>query len=317
VTFANPAWFTLGLVVLALAVGYVLAQRRARRDTLRFANLELLETVAPKGPSRWRHLPTAVVLVGLALLTVAAAGPTADAKVPRNRAVVMLAVDVSLSMEATDVPPTRPAAAQEAANQFVTDLTKGVTLGIISFAGIPRVLVSPTTDRAVAHAAIDNLKLDQRTATGEALITALQSIDAFSKTFGGTDEAAPARVVLMTDGKRTTGRSEDEAAQMAAKAKIPVSVIAFGTPGGTVDIEGERIPVPPDVDGMRKIAQISGGDFHTAATAEELKKVYSELGEQIGYEVVQKDVSRPWLLAGVIAALIGCAGALVIGRRIP
>ena len=145
--FAQPFWLALGIVVLALGVGYLIAQRRTRRHTLRFANLELLEKVAPRRPGRWRHLPTALILVGLVLLTVALAGPTADTKEPRNRATVMLAIDVSLSMEATDVAPNRLAAAQEAATQFVDDLTPGVNLGIVSFAGIATVLVCPTTDR--------------------------------------------------------------------------------------------------------------------------------------------------------------------------
>ncbi len=315
--FSTPGWFGLGIGILALAVGYLIAQRRTHRHTLRFASLELLESVAPKRPGRWRHLPTAVVLVALCLLTVALAGPTADAKVPRNRAVVVLAVDVSLSMQATDVAPTRLAAAQEAGNLFIDDLTKGVNLGIIAFAGVPRVLVSPTTDRATAHAAINSLKLDEATGTGEALITALQSIDVFSKMIGGSEGPPPARVVLMTDGKRTIGRSEEEAARMAAAAKVPVSVIAFGTPGATIQIEGQAVDVSPDDAGMRSIAQISGGDFHTAATNDELKKVYAELGEQIGYEIQQKDVSRPWLVAGVITMMVGAAGALVLGRRIP
>ena len=145
--FAQPFWLALGIIVLALGIGYLIAQRRTRRHTMRFANLELLEKVAPRRPGRWRHLPTALVLVGLVLLTVALAGPTADTKEARNRATVMLAIDVSLSMEATDVAPNRLAAAQEAATQFVADLTPGVNLGIVSFAGIATVLVSPTTDR--------------------------------------------------------------------------------------------------------------------------------------------------------------------------
>lgn len=315
--FAAPIWFGLGVVVIALAVGYVIAQRRTRKHTLRFANLELLESVAPRRPTRWRHLPTAFVLVGLALLVVAVAGPTAQAKEPRNRAVVMLAIDVSLSMQATDVSPNRLAAAQQAANSFIDDLTPGVNLGIISFAGVPATLVAPTTDRNAAHTAVNGLKLDEATASGEALILALQSIQSFATTFAGAEGPPPARVVLMTDGKRTVGRTEQVAAEMAAKAKVPVSVIAFGTQSGSVQIRGESVPVPPDEAGMRTIARISGGDFHTAATRQELETVYAELGEQIGYETVDKDVSRPWMIAGVLVVMVGAAGALAIGRRIP
>lgn len=315
--FASPWWLALGVVVLALAVGYLIAQRRRRRDTMRFANLELLDRVAPKRPGWIRHVPTALVLVGLALLTVAMAAPTAEAKVPRNRAVVVLAIDVSLSMEATDVPPNRLVAAQEAAKQFITDLTPGVNLGVLEFAGVPTVLVSPTTDRAPALSAIDGLKLDEATATGEAIFAALQTIDVYSKAYGGTEEKPPARIVLMTDGKRTVGRTEQSAAQAAAAAKVPVSVIAFGTNNASIDVNGQPQPVPLDEAGMKDIARLSGGDFHTAATKEELKKVYSQLGEQIGYELQPKDVSRPWMIAGSIAVMLGAAGALVVGRRIP
>ena len=316
-SFAHPWWFLAGFVVLALVVGYVLAQRRRRRHTLRFANLELLEKVAPKRPGRLRHLPTAIILVGLVLLTMALAGPTADAKVPRNRATVMLAIDVSLSMESTDVAPNRLDAAKEAATQFVKDLTPGVNLGLVSFAGISTVLVSPTTDRAPAIAAIAALKLDERTATGDAIISCLQTIDVFSKTISGADGPAPARIVMMTDGKQTVGRSVEDAAKQAADAKVPISMIAFGTDHGTIIYKGSVIAVPLDTSSMQEIARISGGDFHTAASAEELKSVYSQLGEQIGYEIKQQDVSRPWMIAGTILVMLGAAGALVIGGRIP
>ena len=319
-SFDHPWWFVVGGVVLALLVGYILAQYRRRRHTLRFANLELLEKVAPKRPGRWRHLPTAIVLLGLALLTVALAGPTADAKVPRNRATVMLVIDVSLSMESTDVTPNRLAAAQTAATEFATNLTPGVNLGIESFAGIATVLVSPTTDRAAAKEAIAGLKLDERTASGDAIIAAVQAIQAFDKTItptGPADQAAPARIVLMTDGKQTTGRDAVQAAASSKAAGIPISVIAFGTNHGTITNDGSVIPVPLDSQTIQQMAQASGGDFHTAASAQELRSVYAQLGEQIGYEIQQKDVSRPWLIFGTLGVLLGAAGALVMGGRIP
>jgi Ca-activated chloride channel family protein len=322
VNFAYPWWLAAGVVVIALGVGYLLAQRRTRRHTMRFANLELLEKVAPRRPGRGRHLPTALVLTGLVLLTVALAGPTADAKEPRNRATVMLAIDVSLSIEATDVAPNRLAAAREAAGQFVDDLTPGVNLGIVSFAGIATVLLGPTTDRAAAHRAIDGLTLDERTATGEAIISSLQTIELFSETIAGPTEAGepaapPARIVLMTDGKRTVGRTEQDAAQRAAEAKVPVSVIAFGTDRGSIVVNNEQVEVPLDTAAMQQIAEISGGDFHTAATSQELKSVYSQLGEQIGYQVKQRDVSRPWMVAGTALVILGAAAALALTTRIP
>lgn len=315
--FAHPGYFAAAAVVIALLAGYIAVTLRTRRHMLRFANLPLLDKVAPRRPGISRHIGFSVILIGLLLLVVAIAGPTAEAKVPRNRATVMLAIDVSLSMQATDVAPNRLDAAKEAAAQFVTDLTPGVNLGVISFAGIATVLVSPTTDRAPALAAIESLKLDERTATGEAIISALQAIDMFSRTVGGSAEPVPARIVLMTDGKRTVGRTEQDAAGRAKEAGIPVSVIAFGTDHGSIVLDGEVIPVPLDTAAMREIASITGGDFHTAHTAAELKKVYSQLGEQIGYETVQKDVSRPWVIAGAIALALGAAGALATSGRIP
>lgn len=320
-TFAHPVWFVVGIAVLALLAGYVLAQFRTRRHTLRFANLELLESVAPRRPGRLRHLPTAVVLLGLALLTVALAGPTAAAKVPRNKATVMLVIDVSLSMQSSDVSPNRLAAAQAAATEFATNLTPGVNLGIESFSGIATVLVSPTVDRNAAREAIAGLKLDERTASGDAIVAAVQSIQGFDKTIatagGDTDKPPPSRIVLMTDGKQTTGRDAVVAAAAAKTAGIPISVIAFGTTRGTITNDGTVIPVPLDSQAIRQMAQASGGDFHTAATADELRSVYAQLGEQIGFEIKQQDVSRPWMIAGTILLLLGAAGALVIGGRIP
>lgn len=316
-TLAAPAFLAIGGVVLALALGYILMQRHTRRQTVRFASFELLEKVAPRRPGGTRHIGVAVVLVGLVLLVVAMAGPTADVKVPRNRATVMLAIDVSLSMEATDVAPNRLVAAKEAATAFVEDLTPGVNLGLISFAGIATVLVSPTTDRQPMIDAIDSLTLDERTATGEAIISAVQTIDMFARTIGGTSEPVPARIVLMTDGKRTVGRSEQDAAQRAKDAGIPVSVIAFGTEHASIDVDGRPVDVALDTAAMQQIARISGGDFHTAHSAAELKKVYEQLGEQIGYQIVHKDASRPWLIAGSIVVMLGVAVAVATSGRIP
>jgi len=316
-TFAAPVFFAIGGVVLALAVGYTLMQRHTRRQTIRFASFAMLEKVAPRRPGPARHVGAAVLLVGLVLLVVAMAGPTADVKVPRNRATVMLAIDVSLSMEATDVSPSRLVAAKEAATAFVKDLTPGVNLGLISFAGIATVLVSPTTDRGPAIDAIDSLKLDERTATGEAIISAVQTIQMFARTIGGTSGPVPARIVLMTDGKRTVGRSEQDAAQRAKDAGIPVSVIAFGTEHASIDVDGQQVDVALDTAAMQQIARISGGDFHTAHTAAELKKVYAQLGEQIGYETVHRDASRPWLIAGSIVVMLGAAVAVATSGRIP
>ncbi len=316
--FVAPWWFLLLIAVVLLTAGYVVAQRVRRKRVLRFTNLELLERVAPKR-ERWsRHVPAAFLLAALALLTVALAGPTSEQRVPRNRATVMLVVDVSLSMKATDVKPSRLEAAQVAAKSFAEGLTPGINLGLISFAGSATVLVAPTTDRAAVTQSIDGLKLAQSTATGDALVAAMASIDTFGKVVGGAEGPPPARIVLMTDGKETVGtRKAFDAAEDAKKAGTPISTISFGTEDGVVDIEGRQQSVPVDDDSMKEIAKISGGEFFKAASAEELRRVYDTLGEQIGYEKKQADASKPWLLLGTMTAMFAAAAALLLGQRLP
>ncbi|MGW5051776.1 VWA domain-containing protein [Actinokineospora sp. NPDC004072] len=322
--FTAPWWFLLLLAVAGLVVGYVLVQRSRRRRTMRFTNLELLERVAPKRQSWVRHLPAVGLVIALLLLTTAMAGPTAEQRVPRNRATVVLVIDVSLSMEATDVPPSRLKAAQEAARTFVQGLTPGVNLGLISFAGTATVLVAPTTERSAVVNSIDNLKLAQSTATGEAIFAAIQSIESFSSVVGGPDGPPPARIVLMSDGKQTIPTEfEDDprgsftAARTAKDKGIPITTISFGTMQGTVEIEGRVQSVEVDDDAMREIARLSGGDFYTAATAEQLRSVYDTLGEQIGYEIKFTDASRPWLILGTLLAVLAAAGSLLVGQRLP
>jgi Ca-activated chloride channel family protein len=316
--FVAPWWFLLLIAVALLAAAYVLVQRMRRKRVLRFTNLELLEKVAPKR-ERWsRHVPAAFLLAALALLTVALAGPTSEQRVPRNRATVMLVVDVSLSMKATDIKPSRLEAAQTAAKSFTEGLTPGINLGLISFAGSATVLVAPTTDRTAVTQSIDGLKLAQSTATGDAIMAALASIDSFGKVVGGAEGPPPARIVLMTDGKETVGtRKAFDAAEDSKKAGIPISTISFGTEDGVVDIEGRQQSVPVDDDSMKEIAKLSGGEFFKAASAEELRRVYDTLGEQIGYEKKQADASKPWLLLGTMTAMFAAAAALLLGQRLP
>jgi Ca-activated chloride channel family protein len=322
----QPAWLLLLLVVVGLGAGYVWTQRRRRRDILRFAALEVLEKVAPARPGRSRHVPVAAILLGLILLTVALSGPTVLGKVPRNRATVMLVIDVSLSMQATDVAPTRLAAAQAAAKSFVQELPATINLGLESFAGTAAVLVSPTTDRNAVLSAIDGLKLAESTATGEAIFSALQSIDAFSRSVPGDSAGPPpARIVLMSDGKQTVPGPDGEneprgsftAARQASAAKVPVSTIAFGTTWGTIDISGQQTPVPVDDSSLREIATLSGGQSFTAASEDELRQAYGKLRDQVGYETKQIDVSKPWFIAGTLATMLGLGCAVLFGRRLP
>jgi Ca-activated chloride channel homolog len=316
--FSAPAWLALLVAVAALVAGYVWAQRRARRYLLRFANLALLERVAPRRPGWPRHIPAALLVLALTFLTVSLAGPTANAQVPRDRATVMLVIDVSLSMSSTDVTPTRLAAAQDAAISFVHTLPSGLNLGIESFAGSATVLVSPTTNRDLAVRAIQTLKLAESTATGDALAAALAAIDEVNQLIPAQGQGPPpARIVLMSDGKQNTGRDEFDVAAQAGAAHIPISTISFGTPYGTIDIQGERAPVPVDDDSLTRVAQLSGGQFYPAQSNQQIHQVYDTLAHQIGYQTIHRDLSKPWLALGTLACLAAAGAALLISQRLP
>ncbi|MET0698582.1 MAG: VWA domain-containing protein [Mycobacterium sp.] len=317
-------WFLLFFLVIFALVGlYVVVQRARSKRVLRFANMELLESVAPKRPARWRHLPAILLVASLALLTIAMAGPTHDVRIPRNRAVVMLVIDVSQSMRATDVEPSRLAAAQEAAKQFADQLTPGINLGLIAYAGTATVLVSPTTNREASKNAIDKLQLADRTATGEGIFTALQAIATVGAVIGGGDEPPPARVVLMSDGKETVPSNPDNpkgaytAARTAKDQGVPISTVSFGTPYGFVDINDQKQPVPVDDEMLKKIAELSGGDAYTASSLEQLKEVFTSLQQQIGYETIKGDASVGWLRLGALLLACSALAALLINRRLP
>ncbi|MDD4866923.1 MAG: VWA domain-containing protein [Mycobacterium sp.] len=318
------AWFFLFLlVVVGLGALYVLMQLARQRRMLRFANMELLESVAPQRPARWRHLPAILLVLSLVLLTVAMAGPTTDVRIPRNRAVVMLVIDVSQSMRATDVQPNRMVAAQDAAKQFADELTPGINLGLISYAGTATVLVSPTTNRQATKSALDRLQFADRTATGEAIFTALQAIATVGAVIGGGDKPPPARIVLFSDGKETMPTSPDNpkgaftAARTAKDQGVPISTISFGTPYGFVEINDQRQPVPVDDETLKKVARLSGGNAYSATNLEELKAVYASLQQQIGYETVKGDASAGWLRLGAVVLAAAALAALLINRRLP
>ncbi|MFA5707875.1 VWA domain-containing protein [Mycolicibacterium sp.] len=321
--FEHPWFLLFFFAVLGIIALYIVVQLARHQRVLRFANMELLESVAPKRPSRWRHLPAILMVCSLSLLTVAMAGPTHDVRIPRNRAVVMLVIDVSQSMRATDVAPSRLAAAQEAAKQFADQLTPGINLGLISYAGTATVLVSPTTNRESTKNAIDKLQLADRTATGEAIFTSLQSIATVGAVIGGGDEPPPARIVLMSDGKETVPSNPDNpkgaftAARTAKDQGVPISTVSFGTAYGYVEINEQRQPVPVDDEMLKRIADLSGGNAYTASSLEQLKEVFTSLQEQIGYETIKGDASTGWLRLGALVLAAAALAALLINRRLP
>ena len=322
-TLLTP-WRLVFLVAVALlAVLYLLLQRRRRTYALRFAASDLFDSVAPKRPGLRRHLPAFVFLVSLAVLVVAFAQPARQVRVPRERATVIVAIDVSLSMEATDVEPDRLQAAQAAASRFIDELPPTLNVGIVSFAGTATVLVPPTRDRLPAQQAIDNLRLAESTAIGEAIFTSLDALA--NAPSDETDELPPARIVLLSEGETTVGRPDAAAVEAAREAEIPVSTIAFGTEFGTIvyddpateRTETERIPVPVREDNLRAIADATDGAFFSAASLEELEAVYTDIGSAVGFELVDREITD-WFVGGGLVLLALSAGlSLLWFQRLP
>ncbi len=315
IRFLEPLWLLALLPVLVVAGVYVWRQFRRRQYAMRFTNVDLLRTLAPKGLGWRRHVSAAAFLLSLLILATAMARPSVDREEPLERATVMLAIDVSLSMEADDVAPNRIEAAQEAAKSFVRELPPSYNLGLVSFAKSANVLVPPTKDRSAVIAGIDGLALAEATATGEAVFTSLDAIR--SVPADGADGAPPARIVLLSDGYRTSGRSTEDAATAAADANVPVSTIAFGTDTGRVDIRGELKQVPVDRLSLQQLAERTEGFYYEAASTSELKKVYEDMGSSIGHRIESREVTQWYAGASLLLALIAAALSMIWTSRLP
>jgi len=316
IRFLAPVWLLAVLPVLALALVYVWRQLRRRAFAVRFSNVDLLRAVAPGGigPVR-RHAPAVAMLAALLILATALARPAVDTREPLERATVMLAIDVSLSMQATDVRPSRIASAQSAAKQFVEQLPQSFNIGLVTFAKAANVLVSPTKDHEAVTSAIDGLQLAEATATGEAVFTSLDAIATVPA--DGAEGPPPARIVLLSDGYRTYGRSIEEAASAASAANVPVSTIAFGTDEGVVQINGQVQRVPVDRLALEQLAEATSGHFYEAASTDELRRVYEDMGSSIGHRTKAVEVAR-WFGGIALLFLFAAAGmSLLWTARLP
>ncbi|MFN2506961.1 MAG: VWA domain-containing protein [Acidimicrobiales bacterium] len=314
-TFVSPDWLWVFAVLAALAAAYVIVQLRRRRYAVRFTNLALLDRIAPKRPAWRRHVPAVAFLLALIAFTTAFARPSRPVKVPRERATVIMAIDTSLSMEATDVTPTRIAAAMEAAASFVDLLPDRLNLGLVSFSGTAQVVVAPTTDHSLVKRSIPGLSLGPRTAIGEAIFLSLQAVA--SAPTEPNQPTPPARIVLMSDGETTVGRPNELAAEAASEARVPVHTIAFGTDEGTVSVEGRLVPVPVNREALRQVAEGTGGSAFEAATGKELREVYSNIGSSIGYRTVPREVTSWFVGLGLAFALAAAGGSLLWSSRLP
>ncbi|CAN5811373.1 VWA domain-containing protein [soil metagenome] len=314
-SYLAPERLWLLLAVIALIVAYVAMQRRRSAYAVRFTNVALLDVVAPKRPGWRRHLPAVLFLLAATTLIVAFARPARDEQVPRERATIILAIDTSLSMEATDVEPNRLAAAQDAAVAFLDIVPDTLNVGLVSFDGLASVRVPPTTDRDEVRRAVSRLELGESTAIGEGIYASLDAIEAAPPS--PDSEPVPARIILMSDGETTVGRPDDGAAREALEADVPVSTIAFGTDAGFVEIDGETVPVPVNESSLESVADITGGTFFRAVTAGELTDVYQDIGSSVGFATEQREITQWFIGIGLALLLITAGASLALFSRLP
>jgi Ca-activated chloride channel homolog len=351
--FESP-WLLLSLVVLVLAwLVWRAAERRRMRYAVRYTNLDVLASVVPERSWR-RYVP--LVLFGLALvsLLVGLARPHVERTLLKDRATVILVIDTSRSMQAEDVRPDRLGAAQQAVREFLDNAPDGLRVGLVVFAGEAQVATPPTRDHELVREAVDTIDsflLFGGTAIGDALQTATElgkrstgepprgEEIAFQTTpstrslaqagVEGCDEASPASILFLSDGSQTRGILQPlEGAELAREACIPVFTVALGTPEGTIERGGfgfgptpgqpsERIPVPPDPETLRLIAEMTGGEFTEARTTDVLEKAYENLGSRLGRERGESEIT--FLLVGLAAILLVAAAvaSALVSPRLP
>lgn len=314
--FLAPERLWLLLLVPLLAAAHVLAQRRRRANALRFSALPVLSAVAPRRPAWRRHVVAAGLVAGVGAAAVGFARPLGEVEVPRERATVVLAVDVSISMRATDVEPDRLTAAQRSALAFVEELPPRFNVGLVAFAGAGQVLVPPTTDRALVARGVEGLELASYTGIGEGLYAALSAVEQAPPDPDDPAAPVPAAVVLLSDGETTVGRTNEDAARAAAEAGVPVSTIAFGTPGGVILQDGVRTPVPVNERELAAIARTTGGQAYEAESAGELDEVYADIGSSIGTVVEEQETTARWTGLALVLVVLSALGSLLWFGRI-
>ncbi len=317
-TFLAPERFALLLVPLLLAILYLVRQRRRHAYVVRFTDPDLIDTVAPRRPGLRRHVVAAVYLAATALLVIAAARPAMATEVA-NEPTVVLAFDTSISMEATDVAPSRIVAAREAAHRFIEVVPAGVRVGLVAFDGTARVVIPPTTSKTVLDRAIDRLSLGQGTAIGEAIYTSLDVLesDVLQSDAPADAQGAGGSIVLMSDGDTTVGRSEEDAAREAQRRGVKVSTVAFGTDHGSVVVDFVPVPVPVNREALRDIAETTGGKVFEADSAEEIVSVFEDIGEGVGTRTEPREITDGLALAALMTAALAAIGSLAWFARLP
>jgi len=345
-TFMWPQFLWLLLAVPLLVAVYVWLLRRKKKLTLRYASLSIVKEAMGTGMTWRRHVPPILFLLAIAAMLLAASRPFATITLPSTQQTIILAMDVSGSMRATDVKPNRLVAAQDAAKAFLADLPRTVKVGIVAFAGTAQVVQPPTLSREDLVAAIDKFQLQRATAIGSAIVVSLaelfpdDGIDLAEMTYGsGRPRSAAlysapkkekkdfvpvapgsyssAAIILLTDGQRTTGVDTQEAAKMAADRGIRIYTVGVGTVDGeTIGFEGWSMRVRLDEPTLKAVALATQAEYFYAGTAESLKKVYEKLSSRLTVEKKETEISGLLALVAAVLAITSAALSLLWFNRI-
>jgi Ca-activated chloride channel family protein len=309
--------FLLGLLLVPLLiVAQSVSRRRARRYAVRFTAVPALKVAAATSGRRWvRHLPATLLLAALASLVFAVAKPQRTVAVPVERGSIMLVTDHSRSMQATDVAPDRLRAAQAAAHRFLSQVPSAVRVGVVAFSSAPDAVQSPSSDHSQAQRVIDLQVADGATASGDALQVALDTLTSDRQ----NGKRPPAAIVLLSDGKTTTGRDPVPVARTAGTLHIPIYTVALGTADATVPNPGfgPPLPVPPDPQTLAEISRVSGGQAFTAEDSSRLATIYKSLGSQFGTKDQKREITNSFALVGIGLLLGGAALSLRSRGRLP
>jgi Ca-activated chloride channel homolog len=318
VSFAAPWRLAIVVLPIALCVAYLIVQRGRRKYAGRFTSADLFTSVAPRRPGWQRHIAAALWLFALLALVLGFARPSITQKKPRQVGAVVLAIDTSGSMRATDVTPTRLGAAKAAAARFVSGLPVGLKVGLVSFETVARTLVAPIPDHAAVLGAIDALTIGGGTATADAITQSLHAISVLPAAADG--KRVPAAIVLMSDGTPSAGlnglspsAAVDVATAEAKQAGVPIDTIAFGTQNGTF----RNKPVPYDPQAMAKIAAATGGKSFTASSGRELDTVYEQIRRSVGYDTVRHEITGWFLALGLGCGFVAGIAGLTMMQRLP
>jgi Ca-activated chloride channel family protein len=339
--FQWPEMLWLLLALPALVVAYVFVLRRKKKYALRFASLDIVKEAMGRGVGFRRHVPPLLFLAALAVMILAIARPAATVTLPSQHETVILAMDVSGSMRATDVEPNRLVAAQNAAKAFVAEQPENVRIGVVAFAGTATLAQAPTRNREEVVAAIDRFQLQRATAIGSAILVSLATIfpnsgidvatfsydAAKTKAGGGTGASSvpPVRpgsynaavIILLTDGQRTTGPDSIQAARLSADRGVRIYTVGIGTTAGeTIGFDGWSMHVRLDEETLKTIADVTRGEYFYAGNAVDLKKVYQTLNSKLVLETKKTEVTALFAAVAAIVVLLSALLSLLWFNRI-